>query len=135
MTFRRTPVERHGDRKSGANRRFLTGYLSGAQTTGTAKFTFDPLPEGGRYVSCDATLGTAATGATTFKLDVNKNGTTVYTTQGSRPTFVASETESAEAAAADVTDLAKGDVLTVDIDAIGSTVAGSDLKVFITYEV
>lgn len=135
MAFRKTPDQKRAQRQNLTARRYLTAYVSGGQSTGTAKATFAPLPEGGRYIGCVATLGTPATGATTFKLDVNKNGTTLYTTQGRRPTFAASSGTSVEAAPADVTALAKGDILTVDIDAVGSSTAGSDLKIFITYEI
>lgn len=62
-------------------------------------------------------------------VDVNKNGTTVYTTQGNRPTIAASATSGGPGAAPDVTTLAAGDYLTVDIDQIGTSVAGSDLVV------
>jgi hypothetical protein len=133
MALRKTPVERRQARKDGTLRRVVPIRIAGAQTAGANKFSF-VMPEAGTYVSCYFELLTPNTGAT-FICDVNKNGTTLYTTQASRPTFVASTTTSAEAAAADVTSLTKGDVLTVDIDAIGSTIAGDDLKVYITYEV
>lgn len=74
-----------------------------------------------------ASVGTAPTGATLI-VDVNKNGTTIYTTQGNRPTIAISG-NTATANSPDVTTLAAGDYLTVDIDQVGSTVAGGDLTV------
>lgn len=75
-------------------------------------------------------VGTAPTGATLI-VDVNKNGTTIFTTQGNRPTVAISGNTSGKVTNMDVTSLADGDYLTVDIDQIGSTVAGSDLTVTI----
>jgi len=68
---------------------------------------------------------TAPTGATLI-VDVNKNGTTIYGTQANRPTIAISGT-SANGGAMSVVTLASGDYLTVDIDQVGSTVAGSNL--------
>lgn len=76
-----------------------------------------------------AMVNTAPTGASVI-LDVNKNGTSIYTTQGNRPTIAASAT-SATVGAHAATTVTDGDYLTVDIDQIGSTVAGSDLVVVV----
>jgi hypothetical protein len=75
-----------------------------------------------------AAVGTAPTGASIL-CDVNKNGTTVFTTQGNRPSIAAAATKVSSAAVPDVTTLAAGDLLSVDIDQVGSSVAGSDLTV------
>lgn len=72
-------------------------------------------------------VGTAPTDASII-VDVNKNGTTIFTTQGNRPTIAASS-NTATANNPDVTSLVAGDYLSVDIDQVGSTVAGSDLTV------
>ncbi len=72
-------------------------------------------------------VNTAPTGASVI-VDVNKNGTTCYTTQGNRPTVAASGfTAVGGVAANDI--FASGDYLTVDVDQIGSTVAGANLVV------
>ena len=72
-------------------------------------------------------VSTAPTGAN-LVVDVNKNGTTVYTTQDNRPTVTAGDT-SATATDPDVTSISAGDVISIDIDQIGSTVAGANLSV------
>ncbi len=77
-----------------------------------------------------ASVNVAPTGAALI-VDVNKNGTTIFTTQGNRPQIAVS-TNTDVSGAPDVTSLASGDYLTVDIDQIGSTIAGSDLVVTIT---
>lgn len=74
-----------------------------------------------------ASVGTAPTGASLI-VDVNKNGTTIFTTQSNRPTIAASGfTDLADAI--NVSALADGDYLTVDTDQVGSSVAGSNLTV------
>lgn len=67
-------------------------------------------------------------------IDINKNGTTIYTTQANRPTILATETTET-ATDPDITTLAVGDILSLDIDQIGSTVAGANLSVIIICEV
>jgi hypothetical protein len=75
---------------------------------------------------------TAPTGATIIA-DINKNGTTVFTTQTNRPSVTVSTNGGGISAAPDVITLADGDYLTVDIDQIGSTVAGADVTVGVVY--
>lgn len=87
------------------------------------------LPAAATIVSVAATVNTAPTGAS-IKVDVNKNGTTVFTTQANRPDIAAAGFASADAIP-DVTALAAGDYISVDIDQIGSTVTGSDLSVIV----
>ncbi len=87
------------------------------------------IPMDMRIVDARLACGTAPTGAAIL-VDVNKNGTTIFTTQGNRPTIAISGT-SGSAAVPDVTTISAGDKLTVDIDQIGSTVAGSDLGIVV----
>lgn len=79
-------------------------------------------------LSVVARVSTAPTGAAIL-IDVNKNGTTIFTTQANRPSIAAAANASSVVTNMDVTSLAAGDYLTIDIDQIGSTVAGSDLVV------
>jgi len=76
-------------------------------------------------MSCRASAGTAPTGATLI-MDFNKNGTTLFTTQGNRPAIAISGNTDKKTNM-DVTTVADGDYLTADIDQIGSTVAGSNV--------
>lgn len=70
----------------------------------------------------------APTGASLI-VDVNKNGTTIFTTQGNRPE-IAIDGHSDESGTPDITSFAKGDRMSVDIDQIGSTnPGGNDLLV------
>lgn len=83
----------------------------------------------GTYVieTVRAAVNTAPTGSAVI-IDVNKNGTTIYTTQSDRPQIAAAGF-SATGNNPAVTTFAAGDYLTVDVDQIGSTIAGSDLTV------
>lgn len=80
-------------------------------------------------ISVRARCTTAPTGASVL-IDVNKNGTTIYGTQGNRPTISATGFN-ATVGAHSVTTLSDGDYLTVDVDQIGSSVAGANLGVVI----
>lgn len=74
-----------------------------------------------------ASVGTAPTGSSVI-VDVNKNGTTIYTTQGNRPTIAAAG-NTALGGTPDVTALTTSDYLSFDVDAIGSTTPGSNLTI------
>lgn len=72
-------------------------------------------------------VSTAPTGSTVL-VDVNKNGTTLFTTQGNRPAIAISGF-SATSNRPDVKTFAAGDYLSADVDQVGSTIPGSDLTV------
>ena len=61
-------------------------------------------------------------------VDINKNGTTIFTTQGNRPTILDGATDDLSSTP-DITSLAFNDVLTCDIDQVGSTYGGDNLVV------
>lgn len=74
-----------------------------------------------------ATVGTTPTGADVI-VDVNLNGTTIFTDQSFRPTISPGSNDSG-VTSPDVTNLSEGDYLTVDIDQVGSSFPGADLTV------
>jgi len=80
------------------------------------------------FTSVRASVGTAPTGASII-VDVHKDGTTIYTTQGNRPAIAVSTNTVDATTAPDVTTIAENSYLTIDIDQIGSTIAGADLVV------
>ena len=77
--------------------------------------------------SVRASVGTAPTGAA-LMVDVRKNGSTIFTTRPNRAT-VAVGTFTGLSATPDIASWAVGAYLTVDVDQVGSTVAGADLTV------
>lgn len=96
--------------------------------TGAARFYFArPVT----ILDIEVAVGTQPTGASAI-FDVNKNGTTIFTTQGNRPTIAVS-TNTDLASTPDVTTYAAGDYMTVDVDQIGSTVAGANATITIWY--
>jgi hypothetical protein len=79
----------------------------------------------------DAYVDDAPTGAAVI-FDVHSNGTTLFTTQGNRPTIAISGTSDTNNVPDD-TAVAAGEVLTIDIDQIGSSTPGSDATVIVWY--
>lgn len=99
-----------------------------ALTTGTAKTTFR-MPYAFYLTDLKASVTTAPTGST-LTIDVNEGGTTILST---KLTIDATEKTSTTAATAVVIsdpDLADDAEITIDLDAIGSTVAGAGAKVY-----
>lgn len=99
-----------------------------ALTAGTAKITFR-MP---CAVVLDAVRGSttlASTGGTLLTVDINEAGASILST---KLTFDASEKTTTTAATPAVisdANLADDAEMTVDIDAVGSTIAGAGLKV------
>ena len=98
-------------------------------TTGTNKVYFR-MPYAGTLLAVRASVNTAPTGSTLI-VDINEAGSTLLSTKLS---IDASETTSTTAAtAAVISDSALADdaEITIDIDQVGSTVAGKGLKVYL----
>ena len=101
-----------------------------ALTTGAAKVTFR-MPYAMILTDVRASVTTAPTGGTLLTVDVNETGTTILST---KLTFDASEKTTTTAATPRVISdilLADDAEITVDIDAVGSTIAGAGLKVYL----
>lgn len=94
-------------------------------TTGVSQL---PMDQTWTIASVVARVSTAPTGASIL-VDVNKNGTTIFTTQANRPAIAATTNASSVVTNMNVTSLTAGDYLSIDVDQIGSTIAGSDLVV------
>jgi hypothetical protein len=97
--------------------------------TGTDKVYFR-MPYAGTLLAVKATVNTAPTGSTLI-CDINEAGTSVL---GTKLSIDASEkTSDTAASAATITDsaLANDAEITIDIDQVGSTVAGKGLKVYL----
>jgi len=102
--------------------------VSGAVSTGTGTMRL--------YVPGDMTIAEvlaacdqAPTGQALI-VDINKNGTTIFTNQANRPT-IADGANVGTSGTPNVTALVKNDYLTMDRDQIGSSVAGIDLTVHV----
>jgi hypothetical protein len=77
-----------------------------------------------------AAVGTAPAGASII-IDVNKNGTTIFSTQANRPTITTGGSGlSGWVTNMDIASLSAGEYITIDIDQVGSpTTEGADLTV------
>jgi hypothetical protein len=96
-------------------------------TTGTAKVTFR-MPYAMTLSSVRASVNTAPTGSTLI-VDINEGGSTILSTKLSIDASELTSTTAATAAVISDTALADDAEVTIDIDQIGSTVAGKGLKV------
>lgn len=100
--------------------------VPGTLTTGVGKARFY-IPGPITLSNVRASVSTAPTGSDII-VDVNLNGITVFTTQANRPKIFSGEV-TCPTATPNMTELIAGDYLSVDIDAVGSIFAGSDLTV------
>lgn len=105
-----------------------------ALTTGAAKVTFR-MPYAFTLTDVRASVTTAPTGGTLLTVDVNENtGGGATTILSTKLTFDASEKTTTTAATPRVisdSSLADDAEITIDIDAVGSTIAGAGLKVYL----
>ncbi len=90
-------------------------------------------PVAGSIVGVYISAITAPVGAAIL-VDLNKAGTTMFTTQANRPTIADGANDGA-VKVPDIVAVAAGDVLTVDVDQVGSGTAGSNLTVSIALRV
>lgn len=93
-----------------------------------SKFSI-PIPFDMTVESVFIAVGTAPTGASLI-VDINKNGSTIYTTQANRPAITSGNT-SAIPSLPDIVSISSNDILQVEVDQIGSTIPGSDLMIYL----
>jgi hypothetical protein len=79
-------------------------------------------------LSVRASVGTPPVGSALI-VDVNVSGATIFTTQGNRPTIAAAGNTSGKITNMNITTVASGAYLTIDVDQVGSTTPGNDLAV------
>lgn len=119
-------IQEHEDLVGG----ILTFSVEGAVSVGSGAARLYP-PFDITIAAVRASVGIAPTGSDLI-VDVNKDGTTIFTTQANRPTIADSGFDSGEETP-DVTAVSSSEYLTVDVDQVGSTDAGSHLTVVIEY--
>jgi len=96
-------------------------------TTGTAKATFR-MPYAFTLTAVRANVTTAPTGSV-LTVDINESGSTILSTKLTIDANEKTSTSAATAAVMSDTSLADDAEITIDIDGVGSTVAGKGLKV------
>ena len=102
---------------------------STALTSGTAKATFR-MPYAMAITQVRASVNTAPTGSTLI-VDINENGTSILSTKLSIDANEKTSTTAATAAVISDSALADDAEITIDIDQIGTSVAGAGLKITI----
>jgi hypothetical protein len=100
--------------------------VPGVLNTGTGRARFY-IPGPITLSNVRASVSIAPLGADVI-VDVNVNGSTVFTNQLSKPKILAGSV-TCPTATPNIQELTTGDYLSVDIDQIGSIFAGSDLTV------
>ena len=100
-----------------------------AITTGTAKLTFR-MPNAFTLSAVRASVGTAPTGAV-ITVDINETGTTILSTKLTIDATEKTSTTAATPAVISDANLADDAEITIDIDTVGSTIAGAGLKVYL----
>jgi len=101
----------------------ITFYFKGNAYVGTKQAQV-LMPASATISKVIAYADTAPTGAD-MQIDVNKNGTTIFTTQSKRP-IIAAGTNTDDSDTPDVTALTQDDIVSIDVDQVGSTVVGGD---------
>ncbi len=102
---------------------------TGAVGTSTGQFRlYNDTGANWTILGVRASVGIAPDGDSMI-VDINKNGTTIFTTQSNRPTIAAGDNTSGNVTNMDVSSVAVGEYLTVDVDQVGSISAGTDLTV------
>ena len=87
----------------------------------------------GRIIGAYAYVRTAPTSADII-IDINKNGTTIWTTQANRLTIAAGKNAGVQVTS-DVVALTQDDRLDLDVDQVGSSVAGANATILLNVRV
>lgn len=112
----------------GAGGAIPTFTIIGTLVTGTSLAPVLIAPFALTITKAFARVKTAPTGAALI-VDVNKNGTSIWNTNQGNRLQIAASASSGSQTSFDTTSLAEGDYLELDVDQIGSTIAGADLTV------
>ena len=102
--------------------------VAGTLTTGTSVTPLLIATQAQTISKVYVNVKTAPTGAS-IKVDINKNGISIWNTTQANRVVIADGATSGTQTSFDTTALVEGDVLTVDIDQVGSTTAGADITV------
>jgi len=108
-------------RAEGVNTFILEHFTAAALTAAADKKKWI-VPYDSRLVDVIVSSDTIGSGGTSTIIDVNKDGTTIYTTQANRPTLLLADTGMyAEAAEPEITKFLAGDIISYDVDQVTST--------------
>ena len=114
-------------RKEYATSRAILWYISGELAIGASQSASIPSPFDFEGTSVYLKSKVAPVGADII-VDVNLDDVSIFTTQANRPRIVAGQTEG-QSVVPDVNKFRLNEILTVDIDQVGSDVAGTGLTI------
>lgn len=100
-----------------------------AVTTGTSKVTFR-MPYAMTLTSVRASVNTAPTGSSLI-IDINEEGVSILSTKLSIDADEKTSTTASSTAVLSDTSLADDAEITVDFDQVGSTIAGTGVKIWL----
>lgn len=103
--------------------------ITGTLVTGTSLTPIIPVHRPLTIIKAFAVVKVAPVGDDII-IDLNKNGSTIWTTQANRLTIPAGSTTASQSSF-NVSTLADEDILTADIDQIGSSTPGADLTIYL----
>lgn len=103
--------------------------IAGSLATGTSLTPVLPVHRTLTIIKVFAIIKTGPTDADLI-FDINKNGATIWSTQADRLKITAGNTSGSQTSF-NTTALADEDWFTIDIDQIGSTIAGADVSLYI----
>ena len=126
-----TNLNRIRYRLKGAERKEQQFTFSGTATIGSNPYRIYNFTNNRVIKDVHVSVGTAPTGDT-LVVDANINGTTMFSNQEHRPTIAIGDFH-ATASLVDSSTWNVNSYLTVDIDQVGSSVAGSNVVVYIIY--
>ncbi len=109
----------------------FTVSFNGNLYVSTSAYGFIDFVDTKTITRVDIQVGTAPTDATLI-VDIHKNGTTIFTTQSNRPMITTGNTEG-YTTTIEVAGLVDGDRLEFFVDQVGSTVAGANLGIRVSY--
>lgn len=104
--------------------------VGGTLTTGTSLTPVLIAHRALTITKAFAAVKTAPTGASIL-IDILKNGTSIWNATPANRLAIAAAATSGTQTSFDTTTLAEGDILTFDIDQVGSTVSGADLTIML----
>lgn len=102
----------------------------GTLATGTSVIPILPVHRSLTIIKAFATVKTGPTGADLI-LDINKNGGSLWNSTPANRLKITDGATSGSQSSFDTTSLDDEDLLTMDIDQVGSTIAGSDLSIYL----
>jgi len=102
--------------------------ITGTLTTGTSLTPILIVPQDLLILKAYAAVKTAPVGAN-IVVDINVNGTSIWNTTPANRLSIVAGSDTGNQTLFDTTQLSDGDLLTFDLDTVGSSTAGADITI------